>query len=402
MNKKSEPSRRSFLKSSIALPAAMAALPASAMAADKEDAPAALPMRKLGKNGPMVTMLNLGGMMSAHNARYLELAWRMGIRYFDTADCYKNGKSEQDVGEWVKRNPALRKDAFIVTKDHPKKGPEQLLTMIDKRLENMGIDYIDLFFIHGIGVRGYGKESLEWPKSDELKQVFAELKASGKTKLCGFSCHDDHLIDYLNAAAEGGFVDAIMLKYNPMMQKGDDLDKALDACHKAGIGLVAMKEMRPFAKAPKQHPAIEHTGLTTHQLVLQQVWSDPRIASVCSAIENVQQMEENTIAARQFDKPVDSVVREALDEIAAISTAPMCPGCPNCNAHATETLYAYNDISRYVMYYEQDGDRGARDLYRKLNTVQKQPDLDLAMLRDRCHYKVDYPEIARRAQAYFA
>lgn len=400
---KSSSSRRTFLKSSIALPAAMAAIPASAtVAGDKPDEPEPLPMRKLGKNGPMVTILNLGGMMSAHNPQYLELAWRMGIRYFDTADCYKNGKSEQDVGEWVRRNPQRRKDAFIVTKDHPKKGPEQLLTMIDKRLENMGIDYMDLFFIHGIGTGGYGKESLEWPKSDRLRKVFDQLKESGKTRLCGFSCHDKHLVEYLNAAAEGGFIDAIMFKVNPQMQKGDELDQALEACHQAGIGLIAMKEMRPFANAPKQHPKLEGTGLTTHQMVLQKVWSDPRIASICSAIENIQQMEENTMAARRFDKPLTPELSESLTEIAALSVSPMCPGCPSCNALAKQTKYAFDDISRYVTYYEQDGNAEARNYYRKLSPAQRDfSGVDLAGIRDACQYKVDYPEIARRAELYF-
>lgn len=398
-------SRRDFLKSAVVLPAAVAALPATAAAAGKTaaDASSALPMRKLGANCPEVTMLNIGGMMSAHNPQYLDLAWNMGIRYFDTADCYIKGKSEQSVGAWVKRYPERRKDAFIVTKDHPSKGPEELLTMVDKRLANMGMDYIDLFFIHGIGTRQYGDDSLNWPKSDRLKKVFDELKASGKVKYCGFSCHDKKLIDYLNAAAEGGFIDAIMLKYDPLLEKGDPLDRALDACHDAGIGLVAMKEMQAFKKAPVSHPDLEDTGLTTHQVVLQKVWSDPRIASVCSAIENVQQMEQNTMAARSFTEPVSPTAVKALTQIASLTAAPMCPGCPSCDAWADKTQYAFQDISRYVTYYESNGNFEARDFYRHLSASERRPDgIDLARLRDNCRYKVDYPEIARRSEFYFA
>jgi aryl-alcohol dehydrogenase-like predicted oxidoreductase len=397
-------SRRDFLKSAVVLPAAVAALPATAIAAPSaKDASKALPMRRLGRNGPEVTMLNIGGMMSAHNPQYLDLAWNMGIRYFDTADCYKNGKSEQDVGAWVNRYPERRKDVFIVTKDHPKKGPEELLTMIDRRLENMGIDYVDLFFIHGIGTKSYGKDSLDWPKSNRLKDVFDELKASGKVKYCGFSCHDKKLIEYLNAAAEGGFIDAIMLRYNPLMKSGDDLDRALDACHEAGIGLVAMKEMQAFKKAPVSHPSLEETGLSTHQVVLQAVWSDPRIASVCSSIENVQQMEQNTMAARVFKDPITPGTKEALGQIAGLTSAPMCPGCPSCNAWAEKTQYAFHDISRYVTYYESDGNTEARSYYRRLSDQERSPqDVDLAQIRDACQYNVDYPEIARRSEIYFA
>ena len=403
--KQHNPSRRNFLKSSVVLPAAVAGLPAGAVAAAKVDRSQPLPMRKLGKNGPEVTILNIGGMMSAHNPQYLDLAWNMGIRYFDTADCYKKGQSEKDVGAWVRKYPERRKDVFIVTKDHPNKEPEQLLTMIDQRLENMGMDYVDLFFIHGMSPR-YGDgslDSLEWPKSDRVRKVFDQLKASGKVKYCGFSCHDKLLTEYLHAAAEGGFIDVIMLKYNAMMEPGDDLDQAIQACHDAGIGLVAMKEMQPFKNAPKTHPSLEGTGLTTHQTVLQAVWSDKRIASICSAIENVQQMEENTMAARLYSNPLSPDARKALTEVASLTTAPMCPGCPSCNAWARQTEYAFQDISRFVTYYEQQGNFEARDFFRQLSPAEKDfRGVDLAKISHDCQYNIDYVEIARRSEAYFA
>ena len=49
--------------------------------------------------------------------------------------------------------------------------------------------------------------------------------------------------EYLQAAAEGGFVDAIMLQYTPWLDKDAPLNRALDACHKKGIGLISMKQV---------------------------------------------------------------------------------------------------------------------------------------------------------------
>ena len=276
--------------------------------------------------------------------------------------------------------------------------------MIDKRLENIGgTDYVDLFFIHGIGTREYGQESLDWPKSDELREVFEKIKASGKAKMCGFSCHDDKLIEYLNAAADGGFVDAIMLAYDPLHDKGGELDKALDRCYEAGIGLICMKEMRNFAKAPKAQPAMEKVNLTTQQALLHKVWSDPRISSVCSAMANVEQIEENATAARLYKSPLQQEQIDALKAVAGLVPATMCPGCPSCLENARDVHLAYRDISRYVTYYEQDGEFSARELYRNLpSEVRNVSGVDLAALRDNCQYKVDYPEIIRRAESYFA
>jgi hypothetical protein len=136
---------------------------------------------------------------------------------------------------------------------------------------------------------------------------------------------------------------------------------------------------------------------------LQKVWSDPRIASICSSIENVQQMEQNTMAARAFKDPVSPTAVKALTQIASLTTAPMCPGCPSCDAWAAKTQYAFQDISRYVTYYESNGNFEARDFYRNLSESERRPEgLDLARLRDDCRYQVDYPEIAKRSEFYFA
>src|ERR1035438_8354515 len=125
--------------------------------------------------------------------------------------------------------------------------------MIDARLAACGTTYLDAFYIHGIG----GQGRLGWPKSDAFKNTAETFKKSGKVKMFGFSCHDGMLPDYLNAAAEGGLVDIVMLAYNPFYPKGGPLDVALDAAHKAGIGLVAMKTMRSTRDVPKRLPELD-------------------------------------------------------------------------------------------------------------------------------------------------
>ena len=404
-------SRRNFLKTALTVPAGLAlAQNFSVSAATTEGAPAApvaapaktLPMRPLGKDGTKVTMISLGGMMAALTPDYLDIAWSMGIRYFDTADCYKGGQSEPIVGKWLAKYPERRKEIFLVSKDHPKKGPEQLLEMVDKRLAACGTKYLDAFYIHGIGPREYGEGSLGWPKSDSFKKVAEQLKSSGKVKKVGFSCHDGRLTDYLNAAAEGGFIDIIMLAFNPFYEKGGAFDKALDAAHKAGIGLVAMKTMRDVKDVPKRLPEFEKLGLNVHQAKLHACWSDSRISAVCNMIENVDQMQASTDAARSFKEPLKTAHLELLKNTMMAGRRTMCTGCPSCEAFARQTDFAFHDISRFVTYYEQDGNVEARDYYHALAAEHRDVSkVNLTALRDACHFKTDYPEIIRRAARYF-
>ena len=404
-------SRRNFIKSALAAPVGVALAPA-ALAEDSTPPPVAapaaapaapVPTRKLGRNGPNVSMLIFGGDIPAYSAEYLDLGWSMGCRYFDTAEQYGGGNDELKVAKWLAKYPERRKELFLVSKDHPRKGPEQLLEMIDARLKKIGTDYLDLYFIHGINAREYGADSLNWPKSDGFKKVAEKLKSSGKCRMVGFSCHDSQSVEYLSAAAEGGFLDAIMVKYTPFFTKGDPFDKALEACHQAGIGLIAMKTLRNAADVPKRLPEFDKLGLTTREAVLHAVWSDPRISAVCNRMENVDNMQSSVSAVRKYKTPLKTAHLDLLHQTVLASRRSFCPGCTACNQLGAASQFAFADISRYVMYYEQDGNLAARDLYHSLPAAHRDASgVDLASLRDACQFKTDYPEIIRRAGQYFA
>jgi len=352
MNAKASPlTRRNFLRGALLAPMGVALAPALAGSARAATGEAGVdstpvPTRKLGRNGPAVSMLIFGGDMPAYSPEHLDVGWSLGIRYFDTASGYGNGNDELKVADWLTKYPERRKDLFLVSKDHPRQGPEQLLDMIDRRLERCKTSYLDLYFIHGINPQEYGDSSLDWPKSDAFKQVVEKLKSSGKVKMVGFSCHDDRAPQYLTAAAEGGFLDAIMVKYTPFYVKGGDFDKALDACHQAGIGLVAMKTLRNAADAPKRLPEFDKLGLTTHQALLQAVWSDPRITAVCNRMQNVDNIQTSVAAIRAYKGPLKIAQMELLRQTMLASRRALCPGCPSCNQQGAALELAFSDIAR--------------------------------------------------------
>ena len=397
-------SRRHFLKSAVSLPVALAAAP-SLLTQTASAAPAsagALPRRQLGRNGPQVTMLSMGGMMPCLSVDYIDIAWAMGIRYFDTSKSYLNGNSEKIYGAWLAKYPERRKEIFLVSKDHPRSGAE-MIEMVNQRIAAIGTTYLDAFYIHGIGRKHFGEDSVNWPKNNDFRSAVAKLKAAGKVKMLGFSAHDGDLNDYIHAAAEGGFMDIIMVKYNPFFTKGDDFDRALDAAHKAGIGIVAMKTLRDVKDVPKRLPEFDKLGLTVHQAKLHACWSDPRIAAICNQIDNVDHMQTSTADARSYKAPLKIAHVELLKETIVAGRRTMCTGCPACAEFSRQTNFAFDDIARFVTYYEQDGNTDARDYYQALAAEHRDTSkIDLAALRDACHFKTDYPEIVRRAERYFA
>ncbi len=397
--------RRGFLQTG-----AIATATALTMASGSQAAPPSakppiqtLPVRKLGKTGAEVTILNLGTWQSPGVNRLVRFAYASGIRYFDTADCYG---SEPALARWFKEMPEVRKQIFLVTKDHPNT-PRELIAQLNKRLAALHVDHVDLFLIHGIG-RDYGYESLEWPKSREFRQTIEAIKKSGKARFVGFSCHDERRAEYLQAAAEGGFVDAIMLQYTPWLDKDAALNRALDACHKRGIGLISMKQVagqsdRILQEVPRRAPALIEKGLTPYQALLHAIWSDERIASSCVSMRNTDQIRENTQAAASF-APLKQTEIEQLKDACLAAGPTFCADCDGRCARAAGTSAALGDLTRLLTYHDQYGYRGeARRLYAGMpEPLRNWEGADLEAARQACPNKLDFATLLPRAVRHLA
>jgi len=73
----------------------------------------------------------------------VEWALEAGYRHIDTASMYR---SEQSVGAALKRSCLPREDVFVATKLVP--GPPSAARELDKSLNRLGLDYVDLYLIH--------------------------------------------------------------------------------------------------------------------------------------------------------------------------------------------------------------------------------------------------------------
>ncbi len=389
--------RRVFLQAGVAATAATSALATGAPAA-QEPRPAGskgvLPKRKLGNTGVEVTLLNHGtvgepaGLNRLLRASYLE-----GVRYYDTAEGYRN--SEKVIGDWLTAMPEIRKTIFLATKSHVGT-PSEMLKKLDQRLAALQTDYIDLLFFHGLSTA-----QTDWPKSKELKEAAESLRKTGKVKFVGFSTHDAMIAQQIQNAADGGFIDVIMLKYTPWLEKDAPLNKALDACHARNIGLVSMKQLAGQTRFTAEHvPSIKAKNLTPAQGLLQAIWTDERFASSCVTLRNTDQIRENADAARRFE-PLKLVEMEELRSAVLASNPTMCPGCDGRCALAGRTKARLGDLARVYTYHDSHGIPSlAREAYAELSPEERDwKGADLAAAREACHHRIDFsailPEVDR-------
>ena len=92
----------------------------------------------------------------AHSREILKLGLDHGVNFFDTAIAYQSGTSEQYLGRAL-RDYAKREDVVVATKFLPRTpeeieqgitGQQHIETMINASLQNLGMDYVDLYIYH--------------------------------------------------------------------------------------------------------------------------------------------------------------------------------------------------------------------------------------------------------------
>jgi len=400
--------RRTFLQAG-ALATASALGTASVGSAQNAAAKSSeLPRRPLGKTGVEVTILDQGTGKGPDVDRLLRFGFARGVRFYDTSETYH---SEGAFKKWFAQDSAVRKQIFLVTKDAPKT-PGQLMGMLDKRLAALGTDYVDLFFIHSFGDYHKLDDAIAMVKSKELKEASEAAKKSGKARFVGISTHHKDRAVLIEAAAEGGIVDAIMLQYRPWLDKDSPLNKAIDAAHKRGIGLISMKQIAGNYLGDKPRgnilddvvrrvPMLAERKLTPYQGLLHAIWTDERLSAVCTTMRNTDHIRENTDAARRFEPLKEADIRQLRDATLAHGSM-LCADCDGRCSIAAGTQAELGNLTRFLTYHEHHGDRTlARRLYAELPPEARDwsgADLDAA--RAACPNRLDFarllPEVERR------
>ncbi len=402
--------RRTFLQAgALATAAALSVGAGNGLAAEEPAKHTVLPRRKLGKTGLEITLLEMGTGALREQAvldRLLRLSYANGVRTFDTAKLYG---TEPGFKKWFEQFPEVRKQIVLVTKDNPR-APKDMLAMLDHRLEALATDYIDLFFIHGLGDDHSLDDAINLVTSKEFKETAEAIRKSGKAKFLGFSTHHRDRAQIIQAAADGGIVDAIMLQYTPWLDKDSPLNKAIDACHEKGIGLISMKQVAgQFPARPKVNileevarrvPMLAEKKLSPYQGLLHAIWTDERISGSCVSIKTNDQLHEDADAARRYEPLKTAEILQLRD--AALAFGPtLCADCDGRCSEAAGTKAELGNLTRFLTYHEHHGDRTeARRQYAALPSEARDwSGADLEAARAACPNKLDFvkllPEVDR-------
>ena len=156
----------------------------------------------------------------------LDLAVELGCNFFDTAQAYGRGISEQMLGALLRRHPG--RTLYVATKIPPKNmewppGPGDTLDDVFppayikestyRSLENLGVSRIDLLQLHVWEDR--------WAKDERWRDALRDLKQEGVISAAGISVNRWEPANCL-AALDTGLIDVIQVIYNIFDQAPED------------------------------------------------------------------------------------------------------------------------------------------------------------------------------------
>lgn len=286
-----------------------------------------LPKRQLIRNGEKVTSFCLGGyhLGLTENERdaekMVERAMELGVRFFDNARRYNNGRSEEYMGKFL--TPKYRDQIFLMTKAPAPTG-EGVRKQLDESLKALKTDYVDLWQIHALNK----PEDVDSRIEAGVLDVFLEAKQKGKAHYIGFTGHQNpktHL-HFLKRLDEMGIeLDTVQMPLNVCDPTFESFEKnVLPVLLEKKYGVIAMKTMAggsmmgnridttPQYIRTEDIPDVVSKTKLTHANLHQYVYSLP-VSALCSGCRFTYELEANVKVLQEMKKLSESDKQKLIE-----------------------------------------------------------------------------------------
>ncbi|KXN71718.1 voltage-dependent potassium channel, beta subunit [Conidiobolus coronatus NRRL 28638] len=327
--------------------------------------------RRLGRSGIKVSVLSFGGWMTITEPadqdlfdKLMKVAFEGGINFFDNAEYYALGKSEEMMGKAIKNNNFKREDLVISTKIFFGTGgwgpnatglsKKHLVEGLNASLKRLQLDYVDLVFAH--------RPDPQVPM-EEVVRGFNHLIRQGKAFYWGTSeWSAQQLTEAHTVATRLGLEGPVMEQPEYNLFAREKLEKEYlpifenfglgtttwsplawgiltgkyndsipeDSRFNIGHGIAKLQAERfnnPESKAKiekvrKLAPIAEKLGCTLAQLSLAWCTVNPNVSTVITGASKIEQLEDNIKSLDVADKLTPEILAE-IDDIFQSKPAPV-------------------------------------------------------------------------------
>jgi aryl-alcohol dehydrogenase-like predicted oxidoreductase len=291
------------------------------------------------------TWTTFGGTLDEEAAQALvDAAFEQGINFFDTANVYSEGRSEEVLGRTLAGRP---RDSYVVATKVWATAPdgghglsrEQVLAQIDASLRRLQLDHVDLYQAHSFD---------DDVPVDETLGAFTELVNAGKVRFIGVSnWSGEQIRNAVELAREHGLAKIVSSQPEYSLLCREPEEDVIPASRENGISQVVYSPLaqgvlsgkyRPgeeFREGTRAHvrnefmseyleedvlervqrlrPIADGLGLTMPQLALAWILREPNVASAIVGASRPEQLEDNAAASGvRLDDETLRAIEDAL------------------------------------------------------------------------------------------
>ncbi len=318
--------RRKFLQSTAVL---SAAAPATILG----DSAEIKNYVELGKTGLKISEIGFGS-SSLQDETLVSHALDRGVNYFDTAESYRFGWSEEAMGKGLKGH---RQRVILAskTKAQANASEKEIMQSLESSLKRLQTDYLDVYFNHAVN-------HVERMQNDAWANFTEKAISQGKIRFRGMSGHGSRLAQCLEYSIDNDLVDVILCAYNfgedpDLIDRlrntfhfaaiQSDLPPVLDKAREKNIGVLAMKTL--MGARLNDMRQFEAEGRTYAQAALRWVLSSPRVDGALISMTSINKINEYIGASAQPDEIVGDA--GLLGRYLALQSGKYCHhGCDKC------------------------------------------------------------------------
>lgn len=255
-------------------------------------------------------------------------AFELGVNYIDTAWMYCNELSEVTVGKAVN---AWGRDKIHVSSKYPFNGPFR--EILEKQLSKLGMDYLDVYHLHGIGSWFIG----DGRREDVVAQAM-KAKEEGLIRNFSFSFHDKP--EAMIQLVDTGLFASVLCQYN-LLDRGNE--EAMAYAKEKGLGVIVMGPVgggRIAGMSPEIAAKFGVEIKTNAELALRFVLSNPNVDMALSGMSSMEMVEENTAIASNtapLSEAEKTGIERTLEDCRKLAQL-YCTGCNYCLPHCPQEV----------------------------------------------------------------